>query len=285
MPFRNSAIWLYRQMTARSRRRLLEQLRESNQLPVGVLFYHRVADTELTPWTISTADFKRQLDWLQDNFDLVSLEESQRRIRSQSNDRFTVSITFDDGYAENAQHAIPELIARKIPATYFTTTDFITGQQRFPHDVEVGCSAQPNTWEELREFVRCGIEVGAHSRSHCDIGTIHDIQRLTDELIGSIQILESELNTRCRYFAFPFGKPANISQAAVSLLRQYGIEGFCSAYGALNWPGNDGFHIRRFHGDPLLERLKNWLTLDKRHMVDYHELQFDEPTYVVPDII
>lgn len=284
MPFRSSAIWLYRQMTARSRSRLLEQLRERNRLPIAVLFYHLVSDREFTPWTISTSNFKRHLDWLQENFHLVTLEEAQRRIRTQHNDRFTVSITFDDGYSENARTAIPELVARSVPATYFVSTDFISNQTRFPHDIEVGCQATPNSWDELREFASLGIEVGAHTRSHRKISSIDYPAVLADEVIGSIKVLESELGRRCRYFAFPFGKPDDMNQAAVDLLRQQGIDGFCSAYGAMNWPGNDGFHIRRFHGDPLLERLKNWLTLDERHMLDRCQLQFDEPAYVGPSL-
>lgn len=285
MTLRKSAIWLYRQMTARWRHRLLEQLRQQSQLPVVVLFYHRVADQQLNPWTISTDDFKRQLDWLQDNFELISLAESQKRIRSQSNDRLTVSITFDDGYSENTQNAIPELVVRKIPVAYFVTTDYVNSQQQFPHDLEIGCTARPNTWEELREYVRCGVEVGAHTKSHCDVGSIDSAEKLADELIGGIETIEEKLNIRCRYFAFPYGKAANMSQAAIDILRQQGIQGVCSGYGATNWPGNEGFHIRRFHGDPMLERLKNWLTLDSRHIVDQTQLPFIEPEYRIPSII
>jgi peptidoglycan/xylan/chitin deacetylase (PgdA/CDA1 family) len=276
MSLRDSAIWLYRQMTSRSRSRLLEQLRAQCLMPAAVLFYHRVADTELTPWTISTSDFKRQLDWLQDNFDLVTLEETQNRIRSQKNDRYTVSITFDDGYADNTQTATPELFARKIPATYFVANGLMGQDKQFQHDVEIGCSARTNSWDELREYIGQGIEIGAHTQTHCDVGAIRDPERLRSELIGSIQAIESQLGVPCRYFAFPFGKPQNMSQAAVSMLRDYGIKGVCSAYGAMNWPGSEGFHIRRFHGDPSLERIKNWLTLDSRHLKDQHVLQFQD---------
>ncbi|MEZ6075994.1 MAG: hypothetical protein R3C56_10075 [Pirellulaceae bacterium] len=46
---------------------------------MGILFYHRVADTHSNPWTLSRSDFSRQLDWLQKYFDIVDLEEAQRR--------------------------------------------------------------------------------------------------------------------------------------------------------------------------------------------------------------
>lgn len=72
--------------------------------PVMVIYYHRVADRKLNDWTISNTQFKREVDWLEANFDLVSLDEAQRRIR-EGNTRASVSITFDDGYAENCERA------------------------------------------------------------------------------------------------------------------------------------------------------------------------------------
>lgn len=265
-------------MTARSRSRLLDQLRQQEKLPIAVLFYHRVSDSGATPWTITQSDFKRHLDWLQDNFDLVSLEEAQRRIRSKHNDRFTVSITFDDGYAENCQTAIPELLSRNIPLAYFVTTGFISETRPFPHDVRYGLAPETNSWDELRDLAKLGIEFGAHTHSHSNVAELSDPQVLYDEVIGSVKIVESQLGTKCKYFAFPYGFPSNISQASIQLLHEHGLQGICSAYGAFNWPDSNGFHIRRIHGDPGLERLKNWLTLDSRHLVDRRELPFVEPT-------
>lgn len=278
MQFRNSAIWIYRQMTARSRRRLLEQLRQQKQMPVAVLFYHRVSDRDPTQWTISVSDFKRHLDWLQENFDLVSLGEAQKRIRAVNNERFSVAITFDDGYAENCQNAIPELIQRKIPLTYFVATDFIGRQRSFRHDIESGITPATNSWDELRDLAKLGVEFGAHTKTHCNVARINNATELEDEVWGSVEQVKRQLGSTCRYFAFPYGRPENMSQAAVSLLHERGIEGICSAYGALNWPGQNGFHIRRIHGDPGLERLKNWLTLDNRHLVDQYQLPFTEPS-------
>src|SRR3990167_9574760 len=82
------------------------------QAPVMVLYYHRVADHAPNDWTISNARFRREIDWLQQHFDLVSLEEAQRRIRV-GNTRAAVAITFDDGYAENCEQALPLLISRR----------------------------------------------------------------------------------------------------------------------------------------------------------------------------
>ena len=92
---------------------------KAGKAPAMVLFYHRVADEDPNDWTISNGLFARQIEWLRLNFDMVSLEEAQRRIRHRESFRPSVSITFDDGYAENCEKALPLLVKERIPCTYF----------------------------------------------------------------------------------------------------------------------------------------------------------------------
>jgi peptidoglycan/xylan/chitin deacetylase (PgdA/CDA1 family) len=270
------ALWLYRQLTAPSRRRLLAELREAGRVPIGVLFYHRVADQHPNSWTLSRSDFARQLDWLQSHCEVVSLAEAQRRIRSSNWERPTISLTFDDGYSENADYAIPELLRRGLTATYFVSTDFVRTRHGFPHDIAAGTYLSPNTVDQLREFAAQGIEIGAHTRSHSNLGSIHDPVTLESEILGSARDLESWLERRVRYFAFPFGLPENTSQAAVDLILRHGFDGFCTAYGAWNWPNSGGYHLRRIHADPGLEKLCNWLSFDVRKLHERVQLPFDE---------
>lgn len=270
-------LWLYRQLTRTQRNRLLDSLRQVGQVPVGILFYHRVADQRPNAWTLSRSDFARQLDWLQDHYEIVSLQEAQRRVRLAHCEQPTVSITFDDGYGENADYAIPELVRRGLSATYFVSTNFVRTGANFPHDILAGTPSPPNSIEQLREFAEQGIEIGAHTRSHANLGLVHDAQQIEHEILGSVRDLEQWLGRPVRYFAFPFGQPENITQAAVDAIADAGLAGFCSAYGAWNWPNAMGFHLRRIHADPGLEKLKNWLTYDSRKLREQIVLPFVEP--------
>lgn len=274
---KDQVLWLYQQVTARSRSVLLEELRAKGNVPIAILFYHRVADTQINDWTISTKDFSEHLDWLQGSYDIVSLGEAQNRIRSESCDRPTVAITFDDGYSDNGDFAIPELARRNLPATYFVSTTFVETGEPFPHDVAANAPLAPNTIEQLKQYQELGIEIGAHTRTHPDLGKFTLEKFLQDEIVGSIHDLQQWLGSDIRYFAFPYGLPHNTSQLAVDVLQQSGVQGFCTAYGAWNWPGNPGFHLRRIHADAGLARLQNWLTLDSRKLVDNQQLPFVEP--------
>ena len=273
---RSSALWLYRLATSRRRARLMSNLRDGGNCPVAILFYHRIADSHLNDWSMSSRDFVLQLDWLQEHFDIVTLEEAQRRIRSTHNDRPTVAITFDDGYAENSAVAIPELVRRNLPATYFVATNFMKTGEPFPHDQQRGVPLTPNTIDDLRHYASLGIELGAHTKSHANCGQITDVDRLRDEIVGSAQQLEQWCRVPIRYFSFPYGMPENTNQLAVDVVREAGFAGFCTAYTAWNWPCSDGFHLRRIHADPGLQSLKNRLTLDPRKLHDTYALPFSE---------
>jgi peptidoglycan/xylan/chitin deacetylase (PgdA/CDA1 family) len=248
----------------------------AGRAPVIILFYHRVADTVFNDWTCPTDTFVAQMDWLQQRFEMVSLAEAQRRIASGQNERPCVHISFDDGYADNCNVALPLLVEQEIPCTYFVATRFVLEQRPFPHDVAAGEPLAPNTPGQLREFAAAGIEIGAHTRTHADLGKISDTSALEDEIVGSRRDLEDLLGRQVDYFAFPFGTPKKMSLQAFQLVRDAGFRGACSAYGDYNWPGDESFHLRRFHGEPEMVRLKNCVTVDPRKI---RQPRFDFPTH------
>ncbi len=233
--------------------------------PVMVTMYHRVADDLATPWTVSNATFERQIAWLQANVDLVSLAEAQRRIR-QGNRRAAVAITFDDGYADNCDSALPLLIRHRIPCTYFVTSRNILDQRPFEHDLARGVRHAPNTPEQIRALAESGIDIGGHTRTHADLGKIADREALREEIAGGAAELESITSQSVRYFAFPFGQQVNLSQLAFDVARDAGMAAVCSAYGGFNFPGDDPFHLQRFAVDNDLVRLKNWCGVDPRKL-------------------
>lgn len=234
--------------------------------PVMILFYHRVADDHPSSWTISNRQFERHLDWIGQRFEFVSLAEAQQRIAQRYNPRPAVAITFDDGYAENCEQALPRLIKRKIPFTYFVSTGNILTGRPFPHEANADYQAPVNTIEQLRNLAASGGEIGAHTRFHADLGAIDNEERLYDEVVLATRDLAAEVGQPIRYFAFPYGLPKNLNDRAFEMCREEGLLGVCSAYGGYNMPGDDPFHLQRIHGDPQLSRLRNWLTIDPRKL-------------------
>ncbi len=233
----------------------------AGRAPVPVLFYHRIADDGANPWTVSNVDFERQIAWLRRHFEIISLGEAQRRIsgHAPSARRLGVSITFDDGHADNCLQAFPLLVKHRIPCTYFVAVDHIVSGRPFAAD---GCA--PNTVEQIRAMADSGIEIGAHTSSHADLGATGDRRVLRREILDAARQLEDLIGRRVRYFAFPFGQYVNISSLAFQMARDAGFEAACSAYGGYNFPGDDPFHLQRIHVDSGMIRLKNRATIDPR---------------------
>ncbi|TWU39058.1 Polysaccharide deacetylase [Novipirellula aureliae] len=242
--------------------------------PMFVPFYHRVADTHPNDWTISRDDFLSHVDYCQARFDLVGLNEIQRRVGRNHSPRPSVTFTFDDGYAENLDFALPLLADRQIPCVYFVTVDAIENQTPFPHDIEAGVRLAVNTAAQLREISAMGIEIGLHTRSHIDFSNVTDPAVLHDEIVHAKERLEDIIGDQVRYFAFPYGLPPQLTPQAIEMVHESGMHGFCSAFGAYNLVGRDAFHIRRFHGDPNFSRFQNWLSFDPAKVSNEPKIEY-----------
>lgn len=272
---------LYRWATAAHRARAVRRFDETQQWPAAILYYHRVANSIPNPWSIRCDRFSEQLDFIDSIADFASLDELRQDQMSQSRDRLKVAITFDDGYGENMEWAIPELVARKIPCTYFVCTDFIENSLPFNHDVQRGFPLRPNTKSEICSMASEGIQIGGHTRSHLDLGQNWPVQKLRSEISDSRKKLQDWTGQSIDYFAFPFGLTKNISQAAIDIVVESGFKAFLSAFNAWNFPKGDELHLSRFHGDPCTETLRNWLTFDPRRLKPIYTLRYQKPTISV----
>ena len=255
----------------------LRRLERQGRAPITVLFYHRVADSPVVPWTVSTRAFQRHLDWLQRHAELISLAEALRRLAAGENRRRAVVITFDDGYAENCDFALPLLLDRGVPFTYFVTLEPVVRQKPFAHDLALGVALPPNSVQQLRQLAAAGVDIGSHTRTHADLGRIEDPDRLHDEVVQATRELEDLIGSPVRHFAFPFGQWSNLNPQAFLLARQAGLRCVCSAYGGYNLPGEDAFHVQRFAADEPLSRLRLVAGYDPRLQRRFARYPYPKP--------
>ncbi len=94
-----------------------------------VLIFHRVVmeSDPMSPDEPTAAWFGRMLKMLVSNFEMISLAEALRRAQAGSLSGRTISVTFDDGYADNFTVALPILERFDVPATFFVASGFIDG--------------------------------------------------------------------------------------------------------------------------------------------------------------
>jgi peptidoglycan/xylan/chitin deacetylase (PgdA/CDA1 family) len=101
-----------------------------------VLSFHRVVKTPYyrAQMAISREAFAQLLDYLVAHADVVDLADAVRTNGEpgRQGGRPKVALTFDDGYRDNFEHALPELQKRALTATVFLVTGFLDDSSLYP---------------------------------------------------------------------------------------------------------------------------------------------------------
>jgi peptidoglycan/xylan/chitin deacetylase (PgdA/CDA1 family) len=107
-----------------------------------VLGYHRVVEdfdaaarTDMSSMLIGTAMFERHLDLIGRRFRFVGLDEVGESVRNGVLfDHPVAAVTFDDGYLDVYENAVPILTRKGIPAAVFVVTDLVGRAAWQAHD-------------------------------------------------------------------------------------------------------------------------------------------------------
>lgn len=94
-----------------------------------VLIFHRVLPVPdpLFPDEIDAGRFDELCAWLKGWFNMLPLDDAVARIKSGTLPARAACITFDDGYADNHNVALPILQRHGLTATFFVATGFLDG--------------------------------------------------------------------------------------------------------------------------------------------------------------
>ena len=114
-----------------------------------------------------------------------------------------VLLTFDDGYADVAEYALPVLRRYGFGAVVYVVTGQLGGTNAW--DQSRGYQTLSlMTADQIRYWATQGAEFGAHSRTHADLTSLSP-HELAEEVVGSASDLESLLGSRVVSFAYPYG--------------------------------------------------------------------------------
>ena len=121
-----------------------------------------------------------------------------------------VAITFDDGYRDVLEHAVPVLRELGFPATFFVPTQWIGAESGWDP-----VPAELMTGDELVELARSGFAVESHGHAHIDYAR-SEPQAAEADVRTSVERLAELLGSRPRYLAYPYGRatPEAAAEAA-----------------------------------------------------------------------
>jgi len=98
-----------------------------------ILTYHRVLPTPdvLRPAEPDAAKFAEQLQLLVRTFNILRLDRAVSLLAADQLPPRALSVTFDDGYRDNFDVALPILRRFEVPATFFVASGFMAGGAMF----------------------------------------------------------------------------------------------------------------------------------------------------------
>ncbi|WP_343731631.1 polysaccharide deacetylase family protein [Duganella sp.] len=252
---------------------------------LSILIYHRVLlrPDPLLPSLPDVRRFDRQLSLLKRCFHVLPLSAALRGLQQQTLPPRAVAITFDDGYADNADFALPVLQRHGLHATFFIASAYLNGGQMWNDDVIAHARAarlapqaldqllqqlkyQPfedrqrtaralapprqrdlmMTSAQVQTLVQAGMEIGAHTYRHPILAAVPDAEALADIRHGK-HVLEEIIQLPVTTFAYPNGKPgADYHQRHVDMVRALGFTSAFSTVAGAAYEGSDLLQLPRF---------------------------------------
>lgn len=171
--------------------------------PLGatLLTYHRVGGGTDDELDMPVAHLAAQLDHLvAGGHDVLSLDAALDRLDA-SDDRPSVVLTFDDGFADVHLRGWPLLRERKLPFTLYLTAGLVGGRLRWEGSTALSQGEAALTWDAVGEMHESGLcTVANHTWDHPgpDDVDLAQLDRCSDEI-------QQRLGARPAHFAWTWG--------------------------------------------------------------------------------
>ena len=223
-----------------------------------VLMYHKVNDLEGNSVTVPVGQFEEQMAQLGElGYTAVSLDAvldhyvDRKPLPPQA-----VLITFDDGYRDNLENAVPILQRYGYPAVLFVPIGYLGGGRPLPHDEHLAVRGIVNStldWSELDELERAGVRIESHGIGHRPLADL-EVDEAAREITLSKLRLEDALGRPVRAFAYVKGSEAHYRPVHLSLLRQAGYDVAFTSISGGNGRHSDPLQLHRYNVEPYPPR-------------------------------
>jgi peptidoglycan/xylan/chitin deacetylase (PgdA/CDA1 family) len=200
--------------------------RQDGQMPLRavplILMYHGVADVAEDPnkLCVTPGRFAGQMAWLERHrlrgVGIGTLVDAMRAGRHGG----MVGITFDDGYVNVLETALPELQRRSFGATAY----IISGRLGGTNDWDEGPTWPLMSADQVGKLAAAGIEIGSHSATHVRLAGASAGQ-LAAEVSASRSALAAVTGAEIRGFAYPCG---SMDAEARQAVRDTGYDYACA---------------------------------------------------------
>jgi len=213
-------------------------------MTIPILVYHQidqppVRGTPLRGLVVSPNAFARQMRTLRLlGYRGLSMRALEPYLTGEKSGK-VVGITFDDGYQNNLQHALPVLSRMGFSATCYGLSRMMGGTNSW--DQGLVASKPLMTPPEWRTWMAAGMEPGSHSQTHARLTDLTPAQAQT-QIAQSKDELEQNFGTEIRHFCYPYG---SFDLDHEDMVRKAGYVTATTMNRGRNQPGDNPFALRR----------------------------------------
>jgi peptidoglycan/xylan/chitin deacetylase (PgdA/CDA1 family) len=151
-------------------------------------------------------------------------------------------LTFDDGFRDVRDHALPVLERLRWPFTVFLVSSLVGAEDVWTRESNPDGATHPLlTAEEILDMQSHGVTFHSHTCSHASLPSLDD-NRLSLELVESRAALQRLLGRQVDYLAYPYG---HLDERVVTAARRAGYRAAFSTQPGFNRRDVDRFRIRR----------------------------------------
>lgn len=175
--------------------------------PIPILMYHQIdtpppRGTSLRGLIVAPSSFAWQMRMLKLlGYRGLSMRDLESYLRGDKQGK-VVGLTFDDGYENNVQHALPVLQRQGFTATCYGVSSLIGGTNAW----DQGKVAQKPlmTLADWRIWRDAGMDIGSHTQTHAKLTELTADQAEV-QIAASKRALENALDCEVRHFCYPYG--------------------------------------------------------------------------------
>lgn len=182
---------------------------------LSILTYHSL-DKSGSVVSVTPDDFARQMACIATSgYRGIALREAiaHRKATGEWPERCVV-LTFDDGFRNFYEEAMPVLTQSGFNATVFVVSGHMGSYNNWETPPAYLGSRQILTWKQAIELADAGIEIGSHSKTHPDLRRL-SVAEAQREIGGSRAEIENHLGQAVTSFAYPFGETSPLSTECV----------------------------------------------------------------------
>jgi len=151
-----------------------------------------------------------------------------------------IIITFDDGFQNIVEYAVPILQARGFTAVFYLVAGLVGKSSRWILP-ELGIECPLMDWNAARQLERGRFQCGSHTMSHPRLATL-DPASCSHELLKSRCLLEDRLGHEVRHLSYPFG---SFNDRVRSMVAETGYRSACSTQKGISGPDDDCLALHR----------------------------------------